>query len=349
MNYKIKHKVCVIGHFGVGHTLLNGQTVKTVIVTDELEHEVGQGEVWRIDTHGKLNQYLMFPKIIWALFTCEDIIIFPANGALLYEVPWLNFWNRLFRKKLFYIVIGGWLRDYLIKYPSISTALKKYEQIFVETSTMKRDLEKLDFLNITVLPNCKPLKILNKGDLIYSFNEPLPIVTFSRVMEGKGIGDLVNVVDDINKEFGRNVLKLDIYGQIDNNEVDWFENLKQKFGDAICYKGSVAFDKSTSVLSQYFALVFPTKYYTEGVPGTIIDAYSAGLPVISSRWANFDDVIDDGVTGLGYGFMKLDELKHKLINIVNDPNIIYQMKESCLKKAAEYTPEKIIPILTEKL
>ena len=29
-------KVCVIGHFGEGKVLLNGQTVKTKIITEEL-------------------------------------------------------------------------------------------------------------------------------------------------------------------------------------------------------------------------------------------------------------------------------------------------------------------------
>mgnify|MGYP002519543662 CR=1 FL=1 len=39
--------------------------------------------------------------------------------------------------------------------------------------------------------------------------------------------------------------------------------------------------------------------YTEGVPGTIIDAYAAGLPIISAKWLNYGDILD----ALGSTFM----------------------------------------------
>ena len=45
-------KVCVIGHFGFGKELLNGQTIKTKTVTIELEKQLGKDQVVKIDTHG---------------------------------------------------------------------------------------------------------------------------------------------------------------------------------------------------------------------------------------------------------------------------------------------------------
>lgn len=346
---KMKNKVVVCGHFGFGHTLLNGQTVKTVIVADEIERELGSGSVWRIDTDGQWNQIWMFPKLVWALLTCTSVIILPAQKALRYEVRWLSFWNTLFNKKLYYVVIGGWLKKYLKKHPNIEKKLKCYNGIFVETSTMKRELKSVGFENIFVLPNCKPLDILRKEELKYHKTEPYPFVTFSRVMEKKGIGDLVRIINEINRELGRVALSLDIYGQVDESETQWFEELKKTFGEAICYKGCVPYDKSTEVLSKYFALVFPTKFYTEGVPGTIIDAYSAGLPVISSKWANFDDVIEEGVMGIGFEFNNWVELKCILKKIVEDASIINNKKENCLKAAKKFLPESIVPELVKEL
>ena len=51
MSKKLK-KVAVIGHFAFGKDLLNGQTVKTKILADELEKQFGEGEITRYDTHG---------------------------------------------------------------------------------------------------------------------------------------------------------------------------------------------------------------------------------------------------------------------------------------------------------
>lgn len=37
--------------------------------------------------------------------------------------------------------------------------------------------------------------------------------------------------------------------------------------------------------------------YTEGIPGTLIDAYCAGVPVVSALWLNYVGVFEDEVTG----------------------------------------------------
>ena len=53
-----KKTVCIIGHFGFAKNLLNGQTVKTKIITKELEKQLGKEEVLKIDTHGGKKKML---------------------------------------------------------------------------------------------------------------------------------------------------------------------------------------------------------------------------------------------------------------------------------------------------
>ena len=50
-------------------------------------------------------------------------------------------------------------------------------------------------------------------------------------------------------------------------------------------------------LVNYDLMLFPTRYYTEGLPGTIIDAYIANLPVIATEWKHAREFIKDGETG----------------------------------------------------
>ena len=45
-------KAAVIGHFAFGLEFLDGQTVKTKIVTEELERQFGKDQVLKFDTHG---------------------------------------------------------------------------------------------------------------------------------------------------------------------------------------------------------------------------------------------------------------------------------------------------------
>ena len=54
-------KVSILGHFGEGVNLLNGQTVKTKIITEELQNQLGQDQVLKIDTHGGWKTLLKAP------------------------------------------------------------------------------------------------------------------------------------------------------------------------------------------------------------------------------------------------------------------------------------------------
>ena len=162
---------------------------------------------------------------------------------------------------------------------------------------MKKALYVLVYKNYFIMPNCKNLNILKEDELVYNTEKPYKLCTFSRVMKEKGIEDAVNAVKAVNEKYGETIYTLDIYGQVDAEQTDWFENLKNTFPDYVKYGGLVPFDKSVDVLKNYFALLFPTHYYTEGIPGTIIDAYAAGVPVISAKWENFGDIIEENITG----------------------------------------------------
>ena len=192
------------------------------------------------------------------------------------------------------------------------------------------------------MPNCKKLNILKENELVYNTFEPYRLCTFSRVMKKKGIEDAIIAVEAVNKKIGRIVYELDIYGQIDSNQTEWFEDLRQEFPSFVRYCGCVDADKSVEIIKEYFALLFPTHFYTEGIPGTIIDAYAAGVPVISAKWESFDDVIEDYVTGIGYEFNNINDLKRKLFDIIRSTGQINSLKLNCIKKSKQFLPNKVI-------
>ncbi len=336
-------KLGICGHFGIGLNLLNGQTIKTKIVANEFRKQLGEEQVDIVDTHGGVKRVLsMCIETIGLFHKCENIMIAPARRGLLMYVPICTLYNFFYHRKLHYIVIGGWLNEYLNEHPRIEKKLKKFETICVETATMKTALEKRGFANIVILPNCKELKEYHLSELPQKYDEPYEICTFSRVMKEKGIEDIVNVVQVINESIGRVVYKLDIYGSIWKSYQKDFAKLQKTFPEYICYRGEVDFNKSTETLKKYFFLMFPTKFYTEGIPGTIIDAYAAGIPVVSAKWESYDDIVTEGITGLGYSFGDLDALRQLLVEIVQNPQMIIKLKGACLQKSRELTPQFVI-------
>lgn len=344
------HIAGICGHFAFETELFNGQTIKTKIIAGELEKQLGADDVCCVDTYGGAKRLpIIMTEYIGLFLKCKNIIILPAQNGLKLFVPLSILLNILFRRKLHYVVIGGWLAEYLNAHRLIAGLLKRFDNIYVETSTMKKALEKTGLKNVVVMPNCKELKILDESSLQYKYSEPLKLCTFSRVMQQKGIEDAIYAVRAINEKYKRIVYCLDIYGQVDEKQQTWFNSLQKSFPDYVNYKGSVMFEKSVETLKDYFALLFPTHYYTEGIPGTIIDAFSSGLPVIASRWESFNDIIDDGITGIGYRFSDKEALKDVLLDIVENKETVTGIKKNCISRAADYLPANVIQILIERL
>ena len=149
--------------------------------------------------------------------------------------------------------------------------------------------------------------------------------------------------------YGRIVYTLDIYGQVDNSQIEWFEILNKRFPNYVRYCGYVDSDKSVEVLKQYFALLFPTYYEGEGFAGTVIDAFASGVPVIASDWKYNTEVIKVGFDGAVFPAKDTQALVDKLVEIYKNIDVWNAMKLNCLKRAKEYSSENVIRILIEQL
>ena len=343
-------RIAIIGHFGLGLNLLNGQTIKTKIVAAELERAFGKEEVLKMDTHGGIASLFKLPFILLlSLARSKNVVILPAQNGLFVIVPLLLIMNMLFHRKIHYVVIGGWMPSLIENRPVITFFLKRIYQIYVETTVMREALEKKRFSNVVVMANCKPLNIISGTEINVDRGKVFRLCTFSRVMKQKGIEQAVAAIDKMNQRFGPESCSLDIYGQIEPSEEEWFAKLQEKFPQNVAYKGVVPFDKSVDVLKNYSALLFPTLFYTEGIPGTVIDAFAAGLPVIASRWASFTDIIDEGKTGFGYELGSFDQLCALLEGLMTSHKKLDEMRLNCIKKAECFLPQNALQSLENNM
>ena len=344
--------VSIIGNFGKDGHALDGQSVKTKIVTEAVGSAIGQERVITYNTSGGLKTLFKAPLIaLNALRRSRDVVILPAHNAVRVFVPLLVFLQCFFRhRRVHYVVIGGWLPEFIKTRPLLRYCLRHIYMIYAETHRMQRDLKEMGYTNnVTYMPNCKPLDIVDDNELKSDYDEPYRLCTFSRVWSQKGIGDAVEAVKSVNESLGRIVYSLDIYGKVETGEEQWFADLQKPFPKYIKYGGTVPFDKSVEVLKDYFALLFPTRCSGEGIPGTIIDAYAAGLPVISSLYPNFGEIIDEGVTGLGYEFGNNEGLISLLKDIAEHPQRVIEMKNNCVKKAKMFLPDEVVKTLVDRI
>lgn len=341
MNRKNK-KIGIIGHFGGKENILDGQTIKTKILYNELD-EATNWKIIKVDTYyKKKNPIKLLFDTFKCLFSTKDIIVLLSGNGMRFYFPLLSFFSRKFDTRVYHDVIGGNLDLYVSKYPRFEEYLNSFQVNWVETDGMKKRLEKQKIENCEVMPNFKRLPIVSNDVTKMNFSEPYCFCIFSRVMKEKGIEEAIKTIEEINEEAGRTVCKLDIYGRIDDGYVKRFDEILQRVTSAICYKGMVPYDKSVDAIKDYYALLFPTYWNGEGFPGTILDAFSAGIPVVATDWNCNGEIVDDGINGILYPNEEIKTLKEAIQFLMNNVRIVGIMKENCIESAKKFQPDKYI-------
>jgi glycosyltransferase involved in cell wall biosynthesis len=100
----------------------------------------------------------------------------------------------------------------------------------------------------------------------------------------KGVGDVLAIEGRIPEG-----VRVDIYGRLLRGfKVQDFEGLSK-----ISYRGEIDPAFATKTLAQYHALLMPTYFSGEGYPGVILEAFAAGIPVITTRWLSIPEIVDE--------------------------------------------------------
>jgi glycosyltransferase involved in cell wall biosynthesis len=344
------YKIGICGHFGGEKTFLDGQTIKTKTITDELINIFDSKLIKTVDTYKwKYNPITLIYKAIILVKKSKNIIILPARNGFKILIPLFLLLNKIYKHQLHYIVIGGWLPELLEGNTKLISKIALYNGVYVETTSMLKKLNNLGLKNVIVMPNFKQLNILKENELVYPKEKPYKLCTFSRVSKEKGIEDAINSVIAVNNFFGQTIFSLDIYGQPDVDYIVTFEEMIKNFPDYIRYKGMVEQKNSVDVIKNYMALLFPTFYQGEGFAGTILDAYASGVPVIASDWKYNNEIITDGYNGFIFKTHNTKQLYNMLIDIGKNPENIIRLKKNCLKEASKFMPNKVISCLVMNL
>lgn len=337
----------IIGHFGGNKYFTDGQTVKTKEVEKAINSRI-KNKVNRYDTYKNSRNIFKLILGIKKILKENDVIIFLLSSRG-YKIilPLLIFFNKFYKKKIYDFVIGSRYKVYeknkqLIKFAN------KLDKIYVETEKLKNKYNEIGIPNVSILPNFKDLKIYSDIPEFENKNK-LKICTFTRVCKEKGIEDAINAVKEANKKLEKDIFYLDIYGQIDKNYVDKFEEIRRNFPKNITYKGIVDPEKSSDIIKDYDVMLFLTYWDGEAFPGTVIDSLSAGVPVIATDWNCNFEVLKENYTGIKTEIKNPEFAGDLLVKYYKEQKIIYDMKKNCIEESYKYIPENIIDIFFDDI
>jgi len=160
-----------------------------------------------------------------------------------------------------------------------------------------------------------------------------------RIGDRKGIFDVLNVVND-NKEAWRGKFEIHIGG---DGDIDRLKKIiaDNELGDIVKYIGWVDGTIKHKALSSSDVLLLPS--YNEGLPISILEALSYGMPVIASNVGGIPEVVKNRVNGFLVTPGDLPALE-QAINEIQELNDLQfaDMKKASLEIVKDYMPDKLI-------
>lgn len=215
--------------------------------------------------------------------------------------------------------------------------LKHLKGIFTETRLMHKSLlSDYGFDNVTVFPNFRFTTFIPTE---YHEDGKLKLVFLARINKLKGLDvifSLASVIKD--KKLNHNI-SIDFYGPLyEPDKVYFFEEVNKY--DFVTYNGELQPELINKTIEKYDAMLLPTHYYTEGLPGSVLDAYMSGIPIIVSRWKHASEFVKNGETGFIIPFENgLNELISSVMFLYENPSALSDMKKNAYRASTIYHSE----------
>ncbi|MFL2095838.1 glycosyltransferase family 4 protein [Marinilactibacillus psychrotolerans] len=336
----MENQIFICGNFGYRSNQLDGQTIKTRVLKEEIGNRINTDIVYTDTSFIKKNPFSVLRNVYINFKRSSHIIIMPDSNAFKVLLPFYILLNKK-RKDIRYVVIGGWLPGFLEKSKFYRFLCTKINGIYVEANEMKERMQKIGLENTKILPNFREFKYKAKAEK--QIGSPMKLVYFSRVLKEKGVELAIQAVNEINRN--KVHVKLDIIGPINEEYKLYFQKIIGEQGEDIKYKGFLEPNEIHEVLSKYDAMIFPTYFESEGFPGAVIDAYIAGLPVLASDWKYNKEFVIDQYTGIIFKVKDVEDIILKIKYLLANPEIVLSLRENCINQAFKYHVNSVFPEL----
>lgn len=178
------------------------------------------------------------------------------------------------------------------------------------------------------------ISILENGVFVPNKNQYNPssknIVLLGRLNERKGTYDLLNIVNEVVEKF--NDVRFILAGDGDlkklNNKITELEI--NKYIDVL---GWINEEKREEILKNTLIYVLPS--YNEGMPMSVIEAMSYGIPTISTWVGGIPQLIDNNESGFLIQPGDIEDLKDKIIILLENNSLRQAMSDKGYKKINE--------------
>ncbi len=166
---------------------------------------------------------------------------------------------------------------------------------------------------------------------------PVRFLWAGRLCEGKGLFTTLDALDTLHSERGGD-WTLDFCGPFDTEAVE--EEFQRRtasspWAERVRYLGSVAYDAMPEEYRSHDVFLFTSQVH-EGLPGTLVEAFACGLPVIGTLTGGTKDILRANKNCLVFEQGNATELAQRMHRMLDDRPLRHRLSESVAEFAQEH-------------
>lgn len=290
------------------------------------------------------SQYIKLFKLLITDNDIQILHIHSASRGSFVRKSFVLFMAKAFGKKTIMHIHGGMFREYYqssrIKSWYVRFILQMSDRVLCLTEEWRQSFQsEMQLNNLEVLLN--PVKKFPKNNINITHSW-ISLLFMGTITENKGIFELVEYLQQ-NTFFLQGKIKLYICGEGDDKKLSMCMP-KGNFRENIVYTGWIDGVRKNEILQSADIFILPSHY--EGLPMAILEAMSAGKPIISTRVGGIPSVVKPSRNGWLIDPKHIAQLDSIVEEIFNTPDIIARFGTNAMQDAEAFHVEGIVSQLS---
>ncbi len=286
----------------------------------------------------KVRKFLQFcialVQFIWWMLFHREIQLVHVHGA-----SQASFWRKriiinlakAFGKKVVFHLHGGLFQEFYAHHQrAVKKTIDKCDCMITLSDYWKQWAETtFDCPEVVVIKNVIEAPKLNK-----EAHDVFTLLFLGLLADAKGLYDLLDVIATHKADFaGRLQLKIGGNGDVERLKTFITQN---GLSGIVSYEGWVSGEKKSQLFNTADAFILPS--YHEGVPITILESESYGLPVISTEVGGIPEIVTHGDNGILFKPGDKKAMLEAIVRLMTDEKLRADMGAKSVIVAGSHLP-----------